>query len=491
MAKKKEKTDIELVGEQIINQMMVYAFNKATNKITLVHELIPREMQTQVLKQKCVMPPYDTHQLQQLYALEGTHQTCISLATDLVTGMGYFFRKQNHRNYPKLNKFIKQPNTEYGNTFRKVISTAYKNKLIYGYGDWFIAKAGSTVQMSANDNVKNTFVKPVEIKGQLFKSVDKYIQFENKGGMGKSVEFYPYDGNPELGKHYIYRIGYKKIKSSWYPEPSYIPIIPKIYESYFIDVVNQDFFSNRARPDVVFIFTGGKLVSGDEDKIREYYQKNISSFKGVHQQNKAMVLTGGGKGAKIEIRDLAKHDDGQFSDRQQYLEYCIARSHRIQPKLVSLLVKGSSGFQGGTGVIGELFAQNQVLLRTEQTDLEDDINLILESLFEFNPEFKFRTVDMNNQKDLTVMLGLLAKNKFVGQIEGREFIAEKDIMEIIPQEIPDDIMAVSGVSINANTDLRDDKGNLETNEDDIYTVDGEKFQKFGGVMIKVKEIKSP
>jgi len=496
MAKEKNKkvnkaAVSDLVGAQAINQILVYEFNKATSKITLINELIPKNMQTRILNNNCIMPPVDTYQLQQIYSMEGTHRTCIGLATDLVTGMGYYFRNEKHRNFPKLKKFIKRPNTEFGNTFRKIISTVYKNKRIYGYGDLFIAKAFNTIQMSANDNVKNTFVKPVIRNGQLFKEIDKYVQFENKSGSGRTSEFYPYNGDPELAKRYIHRIGYNKNKSSYYPEPEYIPIIQKIIESYLIDNVNQDFFSNHARPDVVFVFTGGNISTGNEDKIKEYYQENLREFKGINNQRKTMVLTGSGKDAKIEIVDLSKHEDGQFSDRQQYLEYCIARSHRIQPKLASLLVKGSGGFQGGTGVIGELFAQNQLLLRPEQSDLEDDLNLVLESLFDFNPELKFRTVDMNNQKDLVVFLGILIKNKVIGLKEARKFIAEHDIMEINPEEIPGDFMEVSGISINSNTDLRDDKGNLETNQDDIYTVDGDKFQKFGNVMIRTKDIKSP
>ena len=129
--------------------------------------------------------------------------------------------------------------------------------------------------------------------------------------------------------------------------------------------------------------------------------------------------------------------------------------------------------------IGDLFLENQIMIRPEQHDFEDDIDLILESLFGFNPQIKFRTIDTNNQKDMAVILNqIISSGTPISKVDARNYIHEHGLMEVTnPDTIPDKDDLVepnSRTQTNIDGANRPD-GNTDVDPDDISTIDENKF----------------
>lgn len=453
----------------------VYEMNISTGEINLWKSEIPSEVNNFFTENnKIVKPPWDPYELEWLAMQDGTHRRCIELKATLIAGFGYYIRNKDHKNYDKLVEFLDRPNENFGDTFSKISVNVKRSENTYGAGGLFINKALDKIQMFASTNMKSIFVIPKNFRGRKSINIRKFIQVSKNGNY--SVEFFPYDGKPLTGRKYLYRFGYKTFSNSYYPEPSYIAIKGKIFEDLLIDQNDIDWFKNRARMDMAILISGVKLDAKGRKAIREKYQEEMKGFKGPFNQHKTAIFTVG-KGGKLEIVDLAKNEDGQYSIRQNTLEYSIARSHGIMPKLILLLSSGSSGFQGGSASIGDLFLENQIMIRPEQEDYENDWNLIFKSLFGFDPGIKFKTIDTNNQKDMAIILSTIANLKLIGKIEGRQYIADHGIMEIDPDIMPEDIIETNSINPNSDGDIRNPDGSLEQKPDDETSIDENKFKK--------------
>jgi len=420
-----------------------------------------------------IKPNWDTYELEWLIRFNHTHRRCMELKAMIICGFGYDFQNTKHKNFKKLEEFMKRPNTTFGDTGTKIMVKLQRQKGIYGYGPLLINKAFDTIQMFAAANTKSTFVIP-KVSGGI--GVRKYVQLSKE--KNSKQEFFPYDGNPKIGRNYMYWIGYKTLSSSYYPEPEYLPAKDKIYEDIFVDKNNIDFFKNRAIGDYAILISGTKLTTKGKETVKEKYKENMKQFRGFGNQHKTMIIESPGEHAKIQIVDLAKIEDGQYSKRQQALEGSIARAWGITPSLISL-TKGGSGFGGGGVAIGDLFLQNQIMIRPEQEEFEEDMNLILESLFGFNPEIKFRTIDNVNQKDMAVILNqIIASGTPIAKEEARMFIHKHGLMELInPSTIPDEddiIVPNTRTQTNLDGDVKGE-GSLESEADGINTIDEDKF----------------
>ena len=473
-----EPTEKENEPIDLSQYSFVYEWNLDKGTINLFKSEIPSEVNnyfSSLTANKVVKPNWDPYELEWLAMKNSTHRRCIELEATLITGFGYYIRNKDHPNYKKLETFLKRPNDNFGDTFSKISMNVRRIENTFGSGGLFINKALDKIQMFASTNFKSIFVIPKTIKGRRSIKIRKYIQMSRDGN--NHIEYFPYDGEPKAGRKYLYRFGYKIFSNSYYPEPKYLAVLGKINEDLYVDQNNIDFFINRARMDVVFIFSKSKLGTKTQDELKKQWQEEMKGFKGLGKQHKTMFIQAA-PGSEVKIHDLARGEDGQYSKRQQTLEYAIARSHGIMPKLLLLLSGGSSGFQGGSASVGDLFLQNQILIRPEQRDYEETWDLILESLFHFNPRIKFRTIDTNNQKDMAIILNTLAGLKIIGQKEGRNYIAEHGLMEIEPDKMPTDIIDIkAGIKPNKDGDTRNQDGSLEQNQDDITSIDEDKFDK--------------
>lgn len=480
--KTKEFEEIGLKDFNFSEHPYVYNIHRETGEIKLekAGREIPLDI-TNFMNQEfgdtsnVIRPSWDTYELEWLIRHNHTHRRCMELKALLLSGFGYDFQNTKHKNFKKLEKFMKRPNTTFGDTGTKIMVNLQRQKGVFGYGPLLINKAFDVIQMFSAINTKATFIIPNRINGRMATGVRKYIQISKEK---YKVEFFPYDGNPKVGRNYMYWIGHKKLSSSYYPEPEYLPVISKIYEDIFVDKNNIDFFKNRAMGDFVVLFSGTKLNTKTKDQVTKGYQENINQFKGIGNQHRTMIMHAPGEKAKIKIVDLSKNEDGQYSKRQQTLESSIARAWGIMPSLISL-TKGGSGMGGGSVAIGDLFLQNQIMIRPEQEEFEEDMNLILESLFGFNPEIKFRTIDTNNQKDMAVILTqLVSSGTPLSKKEGRKFIHKHGLMELDdPEVIPDDediIVSNVRTQTNLDGDIRPD-GDTDANPDDITSIDENKF----------------
>lgn len=458
----------------------IYKVHRQTGEITLLKS--GRELPLDIKNQfditgaagNVIKPPWDTYELEWLIRHNHTHRRCMELKAMLICGLGYDFENTKHKNFEKLEKFMRRPNTTFGDTGTKIMVKLQRQKGIYGYGPLLINKAFDTIQMFAAMNTKSTFVIPNTRNGYNTTGIRKYVQL-SKNSSAK-VEFFPYDGNPRIGRSYMHWIGYKTISSSYYPEPEYLPALDKIYEDIFVDKNNIDFFKNRAMGDFAILISGTKLSTKSKDTVQQQYKDNMNQFKGIGNQHKTMVLESPGKDAKIQIVDLSTNEDGQYSKRQQALESSIARSWGIMPSLISL-TKGGSGMGGGSVGISDLFLENQIMTRAEQEEFEEDMNLILESLFEFDPGIKFRTLDNINQKDQAVIVHqLVSAGVNITQSDIRKFIHRHGLMELTTPDIvpPEEECVIPYSTVNIDGDRKGD-GSLEDEPDGINNIDEDKF----------------
>lgn len=478
MAEETKKTEAKNDPVDFSSINHVYEYNVKKGTFKLINDELPTQLndnfydpfQANSQSSKLVKPSWDPYALEWWAANNHVHRACIELKATLIAGFGYIIRNKAHENYEKLEAFLKKPNTEFGDTFSKITLNLQRFKTIYGSAGLFVAKALDVLQVSVSKNYKSIFVEPVTVSGRRTSRINKFVQVsrDNK----HKISFEPYDGDPQLGKRYLYRIGNKTLQNTYYPEPEYLPVLGKLQEDFFVDQNNIDFFKNRARPDVVFVFTGGKLDTKDKTSIQDRYKKDFEDFKGPNNAHKSMVLEATA-GAEIKIHDLSKNEDGQYSTRQQNLELSIARSHRIMPSLL-LLRTGGSGFGGGGVAVGDLFLENQIMIRPEQEAFEEDMNIFLESLFGFDPQIKFKTIDTNNQKDMATILTQIANLKILAKKEGRKYIVEHGIMEIEPDiEIPEEDLIIPSKN-TTNSDGDDRTPGKDAKPDDVNAIDENK-----------------
>lgn len=462
----------------IFKNRFIYRINLLNNTIELEKEYeIPSDSDYNdnfSSYSKIVKPSWNTFELEWLLKNNSTHRRCMELKALLVAGFGYDIRNKKHKNYDALESFLKKPNNIFGDTFSKIVINTYRNKISYGYGAFFINKFFDKIQMFASSNTKSIFIIPEEKNGRKTTRIKRYAQLSN----GNKKEFFVYDGEPINGRNYIYMIGHKKLSNSYYPEPEYLAIKDKIYEDIFVDKNNIDFFKNRAMGDFIILFSGARLTSNKKEEILDTINDSSSKFKGVGNQHKTMILTSPDKDSTIKIVDLSKNEDGQYSQRQKALENSIARAWGITPSLV-LVSQGGSGFGGGSVSIGDLFLENQIMIRPEQHELEEDINILLESLFGFDPQIKFRTIDTNNQKDMSIILNsIISSGTPISKIEARRYIHEHGLIELTnPEVIPEEddlVIGTSNLSVNSVGDIRS-KNNLNIQPDDITSIDENKF----------------
>ena len=481
--KAKPFKEVGLDNFNFSQNQFIYKIDRKTGEIELEKggREIPAEIDNYIRDEfgaigNVIKPPWNTYELEWMLKHNHTHRRCMELKAILICGFGYDFQNSGDPNYDKLEEFMRRPNTTFGDTGTKIMVKLQRQKGSFGYGPLLINKAFDVIQMFAAVNTKATFVIPKMINKKISTGIRKYIQVTRDK---QKVEFFPYDGDPKVGRNYMHWIGYKTLSSSYYPEPEYLPVRGKILEDMFVDENNLDFFKNRAMGDFIILFSGAKLNTKTKEQVTKGYQDNMSQFKGVGNQHKTMVLHSPGKDAKIQIVDLAKNEDGQYSKRQQTLESAIARSWGIMPSLISL-TKGGSGMGGGSVAIGDLFLQNQIMIRPEQEEFEDDMNLILESLFGFNPGIKFRTIDNVNQKDMAVILNqIIASGTPIAKEEARMFIHKHGLMELInPSTIPDEddiIVPNTRTQTNLDGDVKGE-GSLESEADGINNIDEDKFE---------------
>jgi len=460
----------------------IYKVNRTSGEISLYKggKEIPNDIQTQFgglgQPDNVIKPPWDTYELEWLLKYNHTHRRCMELKSTLVAGFGYDFRNKNHSNYPKLEAWAKKPNSTFGDTLSNIAVNVKRQHCSFGYGPLIIKKAFDTIQMFDAKNTKSTFVIPNFRNGRNVNGIRKYVQLSKN--TNEKVEYFPYNGNPKLGRDYMHWFGYKTLSSSYYPEPEYLPAKDKIYEDIFVDKNNIDFFKNRAMGDFVILFTGSKLDGKTKNQVSKDFKQNMSQFEGVGNQHKTMYLHSPGKDAKIQVVDISKNEDGQYSKRQSALEASIARAWGITPSLISL-TKNGSGFGGGSVAIGDLFLENQIMIRPEQRDFEEAINLILESLFGFDPQIKFRTIDTNNQKDMAVILTqIVSSGTPISKIEARRYIHEHGLMELEnPETIPEQedlIEPNERTQVDNEGNIKPD-GDTDSNQDDINSIDEDKF----------------
>ena len=155
----------------------------------------------------------------------------------------------------------------------------------------------------------------------------------------------------------------------------------------------------------------------------------------------------------------------------------MARAWGITPQLVQI-AKGGSGMGGGSVAVGELFLENQIMIRPEQHDLEESINIFLKSLFGFDPKIKFKTIDTNNQKDMAIILAQIVNSGTkISQKDARNYIDSHGIMELTdPDTIPADDDCVTPVSTRVNIDGDSRlEGSVESDPDGIGEISEDKF----------------
>ena len=157
--------------------------------------------------------------------------------------------------------------------------------------------------------MKSVFVSPETVRGYRTTKIKKFIQISRDGN--QRVTFYPYDGKPKAGRKYLYRMGYKTFSNSYYPEPEYLAVLGKINEDLFVDQNNIDFFMNRARSDIVFIFSKSKLGTKTQDEVKKQWETEMRDFHGPGKQHKTMFIQAA-PGSEVEIHDLSKNEDGQY-----------------------------------------------------------------------------------------------------------------------------------------------------------------------------------
>lgn len=365
--------------------------------------------------------PYDTNELFAYYNASQTYQTCISIKANTTCGLGYYFN-QPHKSLPvNLRNMLEHPTDNIGETFTQILTTVYADLELYHDAFIGVVKVGNTFKMYHMPS-ETMYVVPSYLNGVKQRRIAGYkiIEF-NKGTLGinmsESQMLYPFPVTGKLidGRFYVVHLKKFAKNNLYYGTPMKRELHDIIRLMILSDKYNTNFFANGGQPSWAVLATGDKINKQMLENLKAMIGTNL---KGVENAHKMLFLNLPKEKAEIKLIPLSKEIDAQFLSLGERLQFRVALTCQVLPKMLGLSAGGNFG--GGSAAAGDLSSFIQIVSIPEQKYVQDVLNSMFRVMFKSGIEITLACMDVSTEKDdaITDNLYFNMRDEFGNRVMG-------------------------------------------------------------------------
>lgn len=186
-------------------------------------------------------------------------------------------------------------------------------------------------------------------------------------------------------------------KSDYYGVPNIISAVGDVIGLISARDYNINFFSNYGIPTAIITLTG-EWEEDAEEKIKKFLSSEV---KGLENAHRSLVLSQTEE-CKVEVTPIDTNvKEGSFNIYERTRKENILISYSMPPERIGVRVTGELG-----GNVAQEATKVYVsgVVDPLQQDMEDIINLLLDSLEVNSYTFKFNDIDIRDTKVLTELL---------------------------------------------------------------------------------------
>lgn len=403
-------SEIQIVKEAEIDQSTIEAemagvaeiiqFSNVSKAFSLPKSNVSIASTKVITNNGCVIPPYNPKTVLDYRSVDSTYQTCLDIRADSIVGLGYSFGNKDVNTKHAIVKFLKSPNNIFNNTFLSIMRNVFVDMDLFSNGYLEYVKSGKSRSIYYLP-AKDMYIKPKKDKnGNFIRDIAEYCLISYDKVIASYLP-YPADGKTKDGVHYCIHFKGQSQEDIFYGKPENKHLFDLIRQSYLSDQYNINFFSNGGQPAWACLITGGKLSKKAHEKIKDFIDNNL---KGVANAHKMLFLSVPNEKAQIKLIPLSKAIDEQFISLSEKTQFRIALKLRVHPKLLGLSTGGNFG--GGSAGITDLKLFMETVSNPVQVSMVEPINKFLEFEFGIDPEFRFNSMNISNEKDDAVIANL-------------------------------------------------------------------------------------
>jgi len=204
-------------------------------------------------------------------------------------------------------------------------------------------------------------------------------------------------------------------RNSYYGIPHILPAVGSVLSMLGIRDYNLSFFENYGIPAYIVVLSG-EWEDDAAEKVKTFIDTEL---KGANNQHRTITFTAP-EGCEAKVTPLSVDvKDGSFQVYYQICKEDVLAAYSMPPQRLGINVTGTLG---GSNIEEATKIYIQSVIEPPQTDLEDIINAILESMAPNNVyTFRFKNLDA---RDLTAIELRLNAAIGVGRLSPNEARAE-------------------------------------------------------------------
>lgn len=145
--------------------------------------------------------------------------------------------------------------------------------------------------------------------------------------------------NPNLTQPKITELLHFKMPTSrnrWYGVPDYMATVPWLELTQTLQQYNNDYFYNRAVPDLILTLLGAQVSKDDFDAIKA----QIKGTVGAGNRHKSLVLNFPHPGLKVQLDRLTAENREKLGETWTDVALAVVSGHRVPPLLAGIQVPG-------------------------------------------------------------------------------------------------------------------------------------------------------
>lgn len=354
--------------------------------------------------------PIDKSILENAILLNSTHSACLKITSTMLSGFGYFFKKEPTG---VLKDLIEQPNNEIQETFSYILNNLSKDYKKWNEMAIAIKKLSTGKIIIKYCDVSALYVVPYKRVLNTSRKVKTYVEIQENDWLhsgGSSVTYRKYkplrwDTEIREGVWYLARYSSPSSNNLFFAEPDYLSALYPVAENKKIYDYNSVFFDNNARPDFVFVIKGVDNISDKKKANIENFLKN--NYKGSSNAHRVLYLQFEDSEVEVEVIPISGKlkDDAEFRLLKMDNRDDIARAWNVPPKVIGISSSGSLG--SGSEALGALKLLKEYI-KSDQKVVENFINPVMKKVTDIDCSLRFKKIELTNEKDKAVIFNLLA-----------------------------------------------------------------------------------
>lgn len=180
----------------------------------------------------------------------------------------------------------------------------------------------------------------------VFNETDKinhHFEVSDLKGVMKYAKFGDLEGfksrNTDVTQEVITELIHFRQPTSFNPSygiPSWLACVPWLELAQMVQGYHFDFFQNRAVPDLLVIFEGGKIQPEDMTAIQNQLRETV----GAGKRHRSLVINPAQPDITCKVERLAQESNTSFDTLWSTIQLKLVSSHRIPPLLAGVTLPG-------------------------------------------------------------------------------------------------------------------------------------------------------